>query len=140
MCAFGHCPGARLCPAWRIRHIEAPVYKRRWDEQWKVSNSWMAGPVAYAQELVDAFRSWLAEKAEWHLEHKAKGGPLSLDAWGTALASDARVQAAWPVIAEAMHQVEVWKVESNEKKPDQTAEIGRQFHRLRQIFPRHRER
>jgi len=100
-----------------IRRIEAPVYKRRWDEQWKVGNSWMAGPIAYAQELVDAFRSWLAEKAEWHLEHKAKGGPLSLDTWQTALASDARVQAAWPVIAEAIHQVEVWKVASNDKKP-----------------------
>lgn len=29
-----------------IRRIEAPVYKRRWDEQWKVGNRWMAGPVA----------------------------------------------------------------------------------------------
>ena len=100
-----------------IRRIEQPVYKRRWDEQWKVSNSWLAGPVAYAQELVDAFRWWLVEKAEWHLENKAKGGPLSLDAWSIALASDARVQAAWPVIAEAIHQVELWKIESKDKKP-----------------------
>lgn len=99
-----------------IRRIEAPVYKRRWDEQWKVSNRWLAGPVAHAQELVDAFRWWLAEKAEWHLEHKTKGGPLSLDAWSIALASDARVQAAWPVIAEAIQQVELWKIESNDKK------------------------
>jgi len=29
-----------------IRRIEQPVYKRRWDEQWKVSNRLMAGPVA----------------------------------------------------------------------------------------------
>jgi hypothetical protein len=100
-----------------IRRIEQPVYKRRWDEQWKVSNSWLAGPVAYAQELVDAFRWWLVEKAEWHLEHKAKGGSLSLDAWSIALASDVRVQAAWPVIAEAIHQVELWKIESKDKKP-----------------------
>jgi hypothetical protein len=100
-----------------IRRIEAPVYKRRWDEQWKVSNRWIAGPIAYAQELVDAFRYWLAEKAEWHLEHKAKGGPLSLDVWASALASDPRVEAAWPVVAEALHQVEVWKIESNDKKP-----------------------
>jgi hypothetical protein len=100
-----------------IRRIEQPVYKRRWDEQWKVSNSWLAGPVAYAQELVDAFRWWLVEKAEWHLENKAKGGPLSLDAWSIALASDARVQAAWPVIAEAIHQVELWKIESKDNKP-----------------------
>ena len=85
-----------------IRRIEQPVYKRRWDEQWKVGNSWMAGPVAYAQELVDAFRWWLAEKAEWHLEHKAEGGPIILDMWCAALASDPRVQAAWPVVAEAI--------------------------------------
>lgn len=25
-----------------IRRIEQPVYKRRWDEQWKVSNRWLA--------------------------------------------------------------------------------------------------
>ncbi|MHB8523140.1 MAG: Eco57I restriction-modification methylase domain-containing protein [Limisphaerales bacterium] len=99
-----------------IRRIEAPVYKRRWDEQWKVSNQWLAGPAAYAQELVDAFRWWLAEKAEWYLEHKAKGGPLALDAWTAALASDVRVQAAWPVIADALNQVELWKLESNGKK------------------------
>lgn len=106
-----------------IRRIEAPVYKRRWDEQWKVSNRWMAGPIAYAQELVDAFRHWLAEKAEWHLEHKAKSGPLSLEAWTTALASDPRVQAAWPVVAEAIHQIEVWKVESNGKKSKKVSQL-----------------
>lgn len=106
-----------------IRRIEQPVYKRRWDEQWKVSNSWLAGPVAYAQELVDAFRWWLVEKAEWHLEHKAKGGPLSLDVWSIALASDARVQAAWPVIAEAIHQVEMWKIESKDKKPSKPPKV-----------------
>jgi len=64
-----------------VRRIEQPVYRRRWDEQWKVSNRWMAGRVAYAQEFVDAFRWWLAEKAEWHLEHKARGGPIGPDAW-----------------------------------------------------------
>ena len=65
---------------------------------------------------MDAFRWWLAEKAEWHLEYKANGGPLALDAWCAALASDARVQAAWPVIADALSQVEAWKLESNGKK------------------------
>src|ERR1035437_897563 len=64
-----------------VRRIEQPVYRRRWDEQWKVSDRWMAGRVAYAQEFVDAFRWWLAEKAEWHLEHKARGGPIGPDAW-----------------------------------------------------------
>src|SRR5206468_9512515 len=53
-----------------IRRIEQPVYKRRWDEQWKVGNRWECGPVAYSQELIDAFTWWLSEKAEWHLEHK----------------------------------------------------------------------
>lgn len=98
-----------------IRRIETAVYKRRWDEQWKVSNRWMSGPIAYAQELVDAFRWWLAEKAEWHLEHKAKG-PLSFDIWSTALAGDPRIEAAWPVVAGASHQVTLWKIEQNDKK------------------------
>ena len=95
-----------------VRRIEQPVYKRRWDEQWKVSNRWMACPVAYAQEFVDAFRWWLAEKAEWHLEHKANGGPIGPDAWTAALWKDSRIQAAWPVAAEAMAQVEAWKQEA----------------------------
>ena len=47
-----------------IRRIEQPVYKRRWDEQWKVKNQWRCGPVAYAAEFVDAFEWWLREKAE----------------------------------------------------------------------------
>ncbi len=92
-----------------IRRIEQPVYKRRWDEQWKVGNRWTCGPVAYAAELVDAFRWWLAEKAEWYLEKKAGGGPLDLATWTGKLWSDARVQAAWPVIAEAINQVEQHK-------------------------------
>jgi hypothetical protein len=101
-----------------VRRIEQPVYKRRWDEQWKVSNRWMAGPVAYAQEFVDAFRWWLAEKAEWHLEHKAQGGPLGPDAWTAALWKDPRIQAAWPVTAEAMAQVEAWKQEAKAAAED----------------------
>jgi hypothetical protein len=99
-----------------IHRIEQPVYKRRWDEQWKVSNSWMAGPVAYAQELVDAFRWWLAEKAEWYLENKAGGGPLEIGAWTAALWKDKRIEAAWPVIAEAVLTVERWKFENAENK------------------------
>ena len=82
-----------------------------------MGNSWMAGPVAYAQELVDAFRWWLAEKAEWHLEHKAEGGPIILDMWCAALASDPRVQAAWPVVAEAINQVELWKANPKTRNP-----------------------
>ena len=29
-----------------IRRIEQPVYKRRWDEQWKVGNEWRCGEIA----------------------------------------------------------------------------------------------
>ncbi len=105
-----------------IRRIEAPVYKRRWDEQWKVGNRWTAGPAAYAQELADAFRGWLAERAEWHLEEKAKGGPLGVDAWCAALWNDARVQAAWPVVADAITRVELHKIELGGKKPKKQPE------------------
>jgi len=104
-----------------IRRIEQPVYKRRWDEQWKVSNRWMAGPVAYAQELVDAFRWWLAEKAEWHLENKANGGPVELAGWAAALWKDKRIQAAWTVIAEAVLAVERWRFENAENKDGKKA-------------------
>lgn len=83
-----------------IRRIEQPVYKRRWDEQWKVGNQWRCGPIAYAAEFVDAFEWWLREKAEWWLEHKKNGGPVELDAWADALWRDSRVAAAWPVAAE----------------------------------------
>jgi hypothetical protein len=83
-----------------INRIEQPVYKRRWDEQWKVGNEWCCGPVAYAAEFVDAFEWWLREKAEWWLEHKMNRGPVELDDWVAALWKDPRVQAAWPVAAE----------------------------------------
>jgi hypothetical protein len=101
-----------------IRRIEQPVYKRRWDEQWKVGNRWKCGPVAYAQEFIDAFTWWLSEKAEWHLEHKGKGGPIALPDWAAALFKDARVAAAWPVIADAIYEVEKYKWDAldDEKK------------------------
>jgi hypothetical protein len=95
-----------------IRRIEQPVYKRRWDEQWKVANRWECGPVAYAQELIDAFTWWLSEKAEWHLEYKAKGGPIKLEGWSAALFEDDRVAAAWPVTAKAVHEVEKYKFDT----------------------------
>jgi hypothetical protein len=83
-----------------IRRIEQPVYKRRWDEQWKVGNQWRSGPIAYAAEFVKAFEWWLKEKAEWWLEHKKQGGPVDFDEWVAALWDDTRVNAAWPVAAE----------------------------------------
>jgi hypothetical protein len=101
-----------------IRRIEQPVYKRRWDEQWKVGSRWECGPVAYAQELIDAFTWWLSEKAEWHLEHKAKAGPIALPDWSAALFKDTRVAAAWPVIADTIYEVEKYKFDAldEEKK------------------------
>ena len=83
-----------------IRRIEQPVYKRRWDEQWKVGNEWRSGPVAYAAEFADAFEWWLSEKAECWLECKKAGGPVELDDWAATIWRDSRVQAAWPVAAE----------------------------------------
>ncbi|MFO8102106.1 MAG: hypothetical protein R6U37_08090 [Dehalococcoidia bacterium] len=83
-----------------IRRIEQPVYKRRWDEQWKVGNSWQCGQVAYDAEFMDAFYWWLSEKAEWWLENKKKGGSVTLEEWKSALWQDDRVQASWEVAAE----------------------------------------
>jgi hypothetical protein len=88
-----------------IRRIEQPVYKRRWDEQWKVGNRWQCGPVAYDAEFVDAFDWWLSEKAEWWLEKKRNGGPVTLDQWTAALQQDPRVQAAWAVAREALERL-----------------------------------
>jgi hypothetical protein len=88
-----------------IRRIEQPVYKRRWDEQWKVGNRWQCGPVAYDAEFVDAFDWWLSEKAEWWLEKKRNGGPVALDGWTAALQQDPRVQAAWAVAREALERL-----------------------------------
>ncbi len=92
-----------------VRRIEQPVYKRRWDEQWKVRNQWRCGPVAYAAEFVDAFEWWLREKAEWWLEHKKNGGPVDLADWTLVLWQDPRVQAAWPVTAECYALLEYEK-------------------------------
>ena len=69
-----------------IRRIEQPVYKRRWYR--KVSDE---------REFQRAFEWWLLEKAEWWLEHEAKGGPVMLERWAAALWEDARVRAAFAV-------------------------------------------
>jgi len=102
-----------------IRRIEQPVYKRRWDEQWKWGNQWRCGPVAYAAEFIDAFEWWLREKAEWWLEHKKDGGPVELDDWAAAMWKDPRVLAAWPVAAENYALLEFEK--AREKAEEGTA-------------------
>jgi hypothetical protein len=89
-----------------IKQFEQPVYKRRWDEQWKVGNQWRYGAIAYAAEFIDAFEWWLKEKAEWWLEHTKHGGPVHLDEWAAALWADTRIQAAWQVAAENYNLVE----------------------------------
>jgi len=117
-----------------IRRIEQPVYKRRWDEQWKVGNRWTCGPVAYAAEFVEAFNWWLAEKAEWYLEHKAKGGPIDLETWTAAIWKDERIQAAWPVTVDALGQIEVHKagttVKPKSKIDNSRAAFARHFRDL----------
>jgi hypothetical protein len=94
-----------------IRRIEQPVYKRRWDEQWKVGNRWQSGQPAYDAEFIEAFDWWLSEKAEWWLEKMRAGGPVGLEDWTTALFKDPRVAAAWPVVAEAIQRLELWKLQ-----------------------------
>jgi hypothetical protein len=86
-----------------IRRIEHPAYKRRWDEQWRIGNAWQCGPAAYDAELLEAFAWWLAEKAEWWLEQR--GASAALTEWAEALWADPRVQAAWPVAAEAAQRL-----------------------------------
>jgi type I restriction-modification system DNA methylase subunit len=107
-----------------IRRIEQPVYKRRWDEQWKVGNEWRSGPVAYAAEFVDAFEWWLSEKAEWWLEHKKNGGPVELDDWAEAIWKDSRVQAAWPVAAENYALLEYEKAKAKAEENGETIPVG----------------
>jgi hypothetical protein len=99
----------------KVRRIEQPVYKRRWDEQWKVGNRWVCGQPAYDAEYLDAFDWWLSEKAEWWLEHTHKGKPVELDAWATALWSDPRVQAAWTVAAETTQRLTLWRRDQTDK-------------------------
>lgn len=65
---------------------------------------------------MDAFRWWVAEKAEWHLENKANGGPLELGAWTAALWKDPRIQAAWPVAADCIYRVEQWRFDTAENR------------------------
>jgi hypothetical protein len=109
-----------------IRRIEQPVYKRRWDEQWKVGNRWECGLLAYAQEFIDAFTWWLSEKAEWHLEHEADGGPIALPDWSAAVFKDLRVAAAWPVVANAVYEVEKYKFDAlNDEKKETRREPER---------------
>ncbi len=92
-----------------IRRIEQPVYKRRWDEQWKLGNRWVSGPIAYAAEFVQAFEWWLCEKAEWWLENKGRGGPVEFDTWAEAMWKDSRIQAGWPVYIEELAKVEHYR-------------------------------
>jgi hypothetical protein len=88
-----------------VRRIEQPVYKRRWDEQWKCGSAWQCGPPAYDAEFLEAFAWWLAEKAEWWLEHRRKNNAASLAEWTAALWGDPRVRAAWAVAAATVLRV-----------------------------------
>lgn len=72
-----------------IARIEQPVYKRRWV------------PPDYEKEFAEAFMWWLREKAEHFLEHKAEGGPISLEDWAEALWKDSRIRAAAEAFSQA---------------------------------------
>jgi hypothetical protein len=98
-----------------VRRAEQAIYKRRWDEQWKVGNQWRSGDVAYAAEFLDAFEWWLKEKAEWWLEHTKHGGPAELGEWAQALWKDERIQAAWLVAVEQYVLLDREKEEAEEK-------------------------
>ncbi len=64
-----------------------------------MKNRWECGPVAYEQELADAFDWWLLEKAEWYLEHKTKGNTEFLSSWAEFLRRDKRIRAALEAVA-----------------------------------------
>ncbi len=104
-----------------IRRIEQPVYKRRWDEQWKVGSGWQCGPIAYAAEFVEAFEWWLREKAEWWLEKKKNGGPVEFDEWAQILWKDTRIRAAWPVAADEYSKLEYEKMRANAEENGEPA-------------------
>jgi len=106
-----------------IRRIEQPVYKRRWDEQWKVGNQWRCGPIAYAAEFTEAFEWWLREKAEWWLENKRSGGPVDVVVWTDALWTDSRIQAAWAVAAEEYAFLETEKAREKAQENDEPAPV-----------------
>jgi hypothetical protein len=57
-------------------------------------------------------------KAECYLERKAHGGALALQDWSAVLFKDSRISAAWPVIADAIYEVEKYKFDAldEEKK------------------------
>jgi hypothetical protein len=82
-----------------IRRIEQPVYKRRWDEQWKVGARWQCGQPAYDQEFIDAFTWWLSEKAEWWLEKKARDGVARLDQWPSSTTRNSNQRSTAPSAA-----------------------------------------
>ena len=102
-----------------IRRLEQPVYKRRWDEQWKIGNSWACGEAAYAQEFIDAFGHWLMELAEHTAE--ALGGEVgvSLPTLTDALWTKTRVVSAWPLCCELQTTVELYKAQLKARKNEE---------------------
>ena len=90
---------AVLREAERVRRVEQPVNKRRWDEQWKIGAQWQCGRLAYAAEFIDAFEWWVREKAEWWLEYRSNDASAGIDKWVRVLWSDPRIRAAWTVAA-----------------------------------------
>lgn len=102
-----------------IRRLEQPVYKRRWDEQWKIGNSWACGEAAYAKEFTDAFDHWLMELAEYTAETIGEEAGITLGALTDALWNHPRVAAAWPFCCELQTTVELYKAQQKAKKNEE---------------------
>ena len=65
-----------------ISRIETSIFKRRW------------GLTDFESEFTQAFFDWLMEKAEFHLQHRAKGGPIPFEEWCRQLWQDQRIRSA----------------------------------------------
>ncbi len=65
-----------------LSKIENSIFKRRWVL------------TDFENEFTQAFFDWLMEKAEFHLQHRARGGPIPFDEWCRQLWKDQRIKSA----------------------------------------------
>jgi len=102
-----------------IRRLEQPVYKRRWDEQWKIGVGWACGEAAYAQEFTDAFDNWLMELAEHTAEALSGEAGVSLPTLTDALWTNTRVVSAWPLCCDLQTTAELYKAQLKARKNEE---------------------
>jgi hypothetical protein len=108
-----------------IRRIEQPAHKRRWEEQWKVSNQWRSGDIAYSAEFIKAFECWLLEKAEWWLQNEMNNAAVEFGEWVQALWVDNRIRAAWTIAVEQYAFLEDEIVRERAEKNGSAAPVRR---------------